>query len=521
MRLVGLLIALLGSTATPQAAHAQFGPPAPQNAIGGGPVQNGTGNAFANQNDNARGGSANADFDSLIDLVVSTVAPDTWQENGGGSGEIRPFPNGVWLDSRGEIEAKLANASQRASIAPVSLPPAAADGSARIASPLRFVSLPRLEAEITRRLAAGEKLDEEMLTLAGLRRVGRVFVVPRDGERAGDLILAGPAGDWRVDSERRLVADDTGMAVPRLDDLLTLLRREWSTEQQRVFGCSINPRQEALASTQRLLDETSKTPLRPGGRQEWLESIRSTLGPQDIEVFGIDPRTNAARVLVEADHHMKQVGLGMTKTDAVDSYMERVTTAMRQGASATPLSVLRWWFVADYDQITRSIDGAAYELIGDGVRVLSENQLLTRRGERVHTGMADEYTQGFADDFTKSFDALCRAYPVYSELRNVFDLAMVAGIIQAEGLTQTAGWQPMMFAAPDRLRTPVLKRPTQVATLATSRVVRRTQVLAAVSGGVWMDPAAAEGFAEAPTTEGTQAALRPAPNAGVWWWDAE
>lgn len=34
-----------------------------------------------------------ADFDSLVDLIVSTVASDTWLENGGPSGDIRPFPS--------------------------------------------------------------------------------------------------------------------------------------------------------------------------------------------------------------------------------------------------------------------------------------------------------------------------------------------------------------------------------------------------------------------------------------------
>ncbi|MCO6045971.1 hypothetical protein NG895_18890 [Aeoliella sp. ICT_H6.2] len=33
-----------------------------------------------------------ADFDSLVDLIVSTVASDSWVENGGPAGEIRPFP---------------------------------------------------------------------------------------------------------------------------------------------------------------------------------------------------------------------------------------------------------------------------------------------------------------------------------------------------------------------------------------------------------------------------------------------
>ena len=43
------------------------------------------------------GGAAQADFDSLIDLIVSTVASDTWAENGGGEAEIRPYPNNLSL----------------------------------------------------------------------------------------------------------------------------------------------------------------------------------------------------------------------------------------------------------------------------------------------------------------------------------------------------------------------------------------------------------------------------------------
>ena len=43
------------------------------------------------------GGAADADFDSLIDLIVSTVAAETWAESGGGEAEIRPYPNNLSL----------------------------------------------------------------------------------------------------------------------------------------------------------------------------------------------------------------------------------------------------------------------------------------------------------------------------------------------------------------------------------------------------------------------------------------
>ena len=49
------------------------------------------------------GGSAQADFDSLIDLIQSSVEADSWTENGTGEGEISPFPTGVFVDARGTL----------------------------------------------------------------------------------------------------------------------------------------------------------------------------------------------------------------------------------------------------------------------------------------------------------------------------------------------------------------------------------------------------------------------------------
>ncbi len=42
------------------------------------------------------GGAAMADFDTLIDLITSTIAPDTWDEVGG-AGAIEPFPTNLSL----------------------------------------------------------------------------------------------------------------------------------------------------------------------------------------------------------------------------------------------------------------------------------------------------------------------------------------------------------------------------------------------------------------------------------------
>lgn len=65
------------------------------NPLAGG--QGNPGTPFGAAGPGGPGGAAQADFDSLIDLIVSTVEYDSWMENGTGEGEIQPFPTNLSL----------------------------------------------------------------------------------------------------------------------------------------------------------------------------------------------------------------------------------------------------------------------------------------------------------------------------------------------------------------------------------------------------------------------------------------
>ena len=60
----------------------------------------------------ARGGAAMADFDTLIELITSTVAPDTWDAVGG-PGAIESFPTGVAVDPSGLLVRRGSAGRQR------------------------------------------------------------------------------------------------------------------------------------------------------------------------------------------------------------------------------------------------------------------------------------------------------------------------------------------------------------------------------------------------------------------------
>jgi hypothetical protein len=463
-----------------------------------------------------------------MDLITSTVHPELWADNGG-VGDLRPFYGGVLVDAAGTMRlrmtaAKAGTLSELPSKAPVvgtavSRDDASAVHSVRNESELRFVSLPRLEREVARRQASREALDPAMLTLAGMQRVRYVLVYPE----SGDLVLAGPAGDWVLSDERRIISRRTKQPVVRLDDFLVLFRRDNAAAESR-FGCSINPRQDALAKTQAFLASTRVRPVAPGQRKKWLGELRDSVGTQEIEVFGVDPASRVASVLVEADYHMKLIGMGLEDgVDGVASYLETVESAMkRAGATPPPMSVLRWWFALNYETIHASPDKLAFELIGQGVRVLSENEMLSEQGRRVHTGKSDPLNRKFAESFTAHFDDLAAKYPVYGELRNIFDLAMAVALIHQDNLAAKAKWKSTLFADNKSLPLPNALVPRQVETVVSHRVVKRTQIIAGVSGGVMVAPG--DVLQDAGRTSGLRmerSIAAPDKDAGRWWWDAE
>lgn len=521
------LSAVLALFACVSWGHAQN--PQPLNPVFPGQAP-GFGNQVFNgqQGQQGQGGGQDYDFDALMDLITSTVASETWAENGGGEAEIRPFVGGVYADAHGTLRRATTQTSlssdERGALTQdlQRLRTASRDDlsrsrhseDARQASTLRCVSLVRLEKEVARRIAHKEPLEEAMLTLAGLQRIEYVFLYPEEA----DIAIAGPAGDWRVSDERRLVAKETGQPVVRLDDLLTLLRRD----SRSPFGCSIDPRAEGLAKAQEYLASHS-IPASKRGRDRWLKEVRECVGLQDLTYQGVTGDSRVACVLGEADYHMKLIGMGLADGAAgMESYLDSIK--VRAGEAAPVMGAVRWWFGMHYTAIESTESGDAYQIVGAGVRVQSESEALAERGQRVRTGRSDEQAQAYAAAFTQAFPALCEKYPVYAELRNVFDLSLVAALLQTGDVMEQARWKPTLLADPQRLPLPRYKAPTTVETVANLREVNRRQVIAGVSGGVWAQPVEVLERCARPSTEYSRLSNHQGKlPEGVegWWWDVE
>jgi hypothetical protein len=221
---------------------------------------------------------------------------------------------------------------------------------------------------------------------------------------------------------------------------------------------------------------------------------------------------------------MKLIGMGLADgVDGVDSYLDMVVASRKP---TSPMSVLRWWFALNYSALRASADGNSYELAGQGVRVESENEMLAAQGKRVHTGQSDPLNQKFADDFTAHFAEVAKSYPVYGELRSIFDLAMAVALIQSDHLADRASWKLARFLDNDRLRLPKGPIAKEVDTVANYRVANARTIIAGVSGGVMVAPAGAlakprEAASAEALAAHAQAAPLADPESGVWWWDAK
>jgi hypothetical protein len=468
----------------------------------------------------ARGGGTMACFDELIDLITTTVAPDTW-EDVGGPGAIDSFAGGVFVDTDGVLRRVTIDGSRELTRVRRAALGMSGNRNVRKPSPLRKVSLTRLEKEVQLLAALGHSPDDAMRNLAGMTRIQYVFVYPE----TGDIVIAGPAGPWSESLEGRSVAVDGGRPVLKLDDLVVLLRNAYQGEGR--FGCSINPRTESLAATKKYLAESTLK------GAAWVKGLRDAMGKQDITVDGVDPRTRVARVMVEADYRMKLVGMGLEDgVLGVPSYLS--TVKVGADGSLPPMNVLRWWFTLNYDAVAASERHDAFQLRGQGVQVKSENELLTDRGERVHTGESDLLTSEFAHNFTGHFKELADKYPIYADLQNVFDLALVAAIVKAEDLPGQVNWHMTYFGSPaeenDSLSYPLeyAAAPREVDSIVNHRTIEKgnkRHTVAGVSGGVTVSTQPlVQGDAiqvsrdERMSAEYKQSAPRNLSH-NAWWWD--
>ncbi len=385
-------------------------------------------------------------------------------------------------------------------------------------SELRKISLNRLEAEVKKLVDAGRPIPADMQYLAGMNRITNVFYYPE----TKDIVLAGPAEGFFLSADNRVIGTKTGAATLNLQDLIVALRA-FSPDGKKtsMISVSIDPTQEGIVKMQDAYASVQDR-FRPGDERAVVDLFCQAYGLQEITIQGVSPKTNFARVLVEADYHMKLIGIGLEKPPVkIISFIEKA-----QPTAVAKNSLQRWFFQPNYDCVTLNEDKTAMEMVGSGVKLVGEDERVDAQGNRTGTGGMNGASKAFCGSFTRLYDQLAQRSPLWGELRNLVDLSITAAYIQKYDLYGKAGWKMETFGDESKVPVEVMNTPTHVAPVVNA-MWKGHFFMAPIAGGVSIQPRVALNSDVAKTdTEGKIDLVKSRSEAklmgladGQWWWD--
>jgi hypothetical protein len=373
--------------------------------------------------------------------------------------------------------------------------------------PLRSVSLRRLNDALQATLKAGKPVSEELAFLGGLQQIRYVFVYPEQK----DIVLVGPAEGWKMDTRGNVVGVTTGRSIMFLDDLIVALRTAEGSAREGI-SCSIDPTQEGVQQLRSHVARLHEI----GDREQTAAGIAQALGRQQITVTGVPAGSHLAVVLVAADYRMKRLAMKFdpTPVPGLPSFLD-----MLNGSGHGMSNIMqRWWLEPKYDSIVKDAAGLSWEFGGAGVKCMTEQDALAVGGGREHQGKSNPVAQRWANNMTRHYEELAAAEPIFGQLRNCMELAVVAALIEHEQLAAKAGCDLSAFAADSMLKTAVLPAPTQVDSKV-SMVQKGQNWVISASGGVMIRPVdlvAKARIAGAPAVARTKALAK---TGGDWCWN--
>ena len=149
---------------------------------------------------------------------------------------------------------------------------------------------------------------------------------------------------------------------------------------------------------------------------------------------------------------------------------------------------------------------------------MTEEDFATANGQREHAGKPNAVAQKWADNMTAHYDELAVAVPVFGELRNCMQLALVGALVAHERMADKAGCSLPALMQESVLKTVSLRAPTQVDS-SVSMLQKGTNWIISASGGVNISPG--QIASQARESSAPAEARVKARNAGnaKWYWN--
>ena len=297
----------------------------------------------------------------------------------------------------------------------------------------RAVSLKVLQERV-KRCMAKRKCPENILELCGLKKICG-FVID---EKNRDLILVGKV--------------DTTFSPPLyLEGFVIALRNAWwkyaplkgNTYYYSAPGCSIDPNPKTI---QRLQQVGRGILSGSGEMQNTLRKWHTICGEhQKVRVLGIPFDSRFAKITVDADYYMKRLVNGSVSLaiDGFESLTDMTLSKAKEDVIqnrpiSIPLSCLnRFWF---FPGENRYVEDKGVILIKRcQVKLLTEEEFLTKRGQVAGSGRANPLAQTFSENFTAKYEQISRTKPIYTELESLFRFVALAKIMKYQDVPSEAG----------------------------------------------------------------------------------
>jgi len=417
---------------------------------------------------------------ALIGFLSSTAGNQAFAQFGGGGGFNASQVGGVAIDAQGAIadlrpQVRQEIANKRDQLAREV--PAGMQEGVR----LRKISLRALQEAISQAQSTGDRqtLSPQIRYLGGIQRIQYVFVYPEKN----DIVLAGPGEAWRIDELGQVVGATTGRPVILLQDFLVALRAAFAPEVEPIT-CSIDPTREGIRNLRTLMASFGRLN-GPAQVQQVVarkQDIEESLGLQRVTVSGVDPASRFAWTLVVADYRMKCLGMGLEPAPiaGMPSYLEMLKSHSKD-------FMPRWWMETDYETLLTDAEGLAWELRGQGVQVLAEDERISADGKRTRTGKVNKVARKWAETMTEKYDELSVVDPIFGQLRNCMDMAVVGALLQSKNLPRKAGLNMDGLLDAESLATPAGTVPQSTPSIVSFLKRPRSLVITA-SGGIWINP---------------------------------
>ena len=423
---------------------------------------------------------------------------------------------GIYIDPGGVLR-QTASLSQNEKLELLRQEAAGAVASQKVGrtSELRCVSLKRLEQAAAELSRQGKPWPAEVRYLAGLQSVSRVFFFPDDN----DVVLSGRAEAWTQLPSGEVVGRTTARPVLHLDDLIVGLRYALSQKTAPFIGCSIEPTAQGMQSYVAYMNRLKS--IDRNRVQQIFAGMAQAMGMQAIRLYGIDTSSRFALTMVAADYRLKRISLGHDKSPVKQftSYLDLAARGRAQAAKKQH----RWWFVAEYDSVVHSADELAWELKGQGVKVVTARNLPGT--EEAQAEKPTKSARQVAETFTRYFPEMTARVPVFAELQNAIGLAVVAELIAGKRRQQADGaWPADFFLDTDQCQIRQYVVPTEVPSISGYRYTRGRSWITSVSGGVEISPSRVVGREfrsksdDRVMTQNRTRAELPTDDKS-WWWD--